>query len=98
MAPATTANVSAAEDESSERASERATPGTEGSEGLTPGLLTPNPLDEEGMGEENEETVHSVKSRVYRLSKGDEEGGPKWGVLGTGNCSLAHCAEQPVND
>ncbi|KAF8973064.1 hypothetical protein BDZ97DRAFT_1912650 [Flammula alnicola] len=63
--------------------SERGTPAVDDGS-ATPGLLTPNPLDEEGAGEENEETVHGVKSKAYYLSKPDAEGGAKWLQLGSG--------------
>jgi nucleoporin NUP2 len=56
-----------------------------------PGLLTPNPHDEEGTGEENEETVHAVKVKAYRMKKADEEGGPGWAELGMGRYSLFFC-------
>lgn len=46
------------------------------------GMFGPNPHDEEGVGEEDEETVHSVKSKVYKMKKeGDKT---SWTELGTG--------------
>ncbi|KAF9529239.1 hypothetical protein CPB83DRAFT_852916 [Crepidotus variabilis] len=57
--------------------------GSESKEG-TPGLLTPNPHDEEGAGEENEETTHAVKLKAYRMKKADEQGGSGWSELGMG--------------
>ncbi len=56
-----------------------------------PGLLTPNPHDEEGTGEENEETVHAVKLKAYRMKKADEEGGSGWAELGLGTYSSFFC-------
>lgn len=56
-----------------------------------PGLLTPNPHDGEGTGEENEETVHAVKLKAYRMKRADEQGGPGWAELGMGKHSLFFC-------
>jgi nucleoporin NUP2 len=47
------------------------------------GLLGSSPHDEEGEGEEQEDTVYSVKLRVFRL-KTKEEGGPGWAEMGNG--------------
>lgn len=60
--------------------------GSQGSEpkDFLPGLLTPNPHDEEGAGEENEVTVHAVKLKAYRMKKADEQGGSGWAELGMG--------------
>ncbi|KDR75152.1 hypothetical protein GALMADRAFT_249087 [Galerina marginata CBS 339.88] len=69
--------------------SERATPAAEGAEATSDSAEPPhilsshNPHDDEGEGEENEETIHNVKSKVYRLSKA-EDGSVKWVVLGSG--------------
>jgi len=76
------------ERESQETITEDGTADT-GSEGTerkepVPGLLTPNPHDEEGAGEENEETVHAVKLKAYRMRKASEQGGSGWGELGIG--------------
>jgi nucleoporin NUP2 len=39
--------------------------------------------DEDGQGEEEEETIHQVRAKVYKLVK--EEGGPrKWECMGIG--------------
>ncbi|KAJ4468116.1 hypothetical protein J3R30DRAFT_1674957 [Lentinula aciculospora] len=46
-------------------------------------LLGVNPHDEEGEGEENEETVHFVRSKVFRMKK-VEEGTSGWAEMGTG--------------
>ncbi|KAG5638453.1 hypothetical protein H0H81_012518 [Sphagnurus paluster] len=46
------------------------------------GLNTKSPHDEEGEGEEQEETVHAVKLKAFRLSKG--ESGSSWLELGYG--------------
>jgi len=43
-----------------------------------------NPHDEEGPGEENEETLHAVRLKAYRMKKADEKGGPGWAELGSG--------------
>jgi len=43
-----------------------------------------NPHDEEGQGEEDEVTVHSVKCKAYRMKKADEKGGPGWVEVGYG--------------
>ncbi|KAK7035465.1 hypothetical protein VNI00_011758 [Paramarasmius palmivorus] len=54
----------------------------EGSGEVATGMFGANPHDEEGEGEEEEDTVHSVKSKVYRMKKeGDKTG---WADLGTG--------------
>ncbi|KAF9478814.1 hypothetical protein BDN70DRAFT_879519 [Pholiota conissans] len=71
--------VSAEENTVEGESSERGTPATE--EG-TPGLLSSNPL-EEGAGEENEETVHAVKAKAFKLIK-DSEGAGKWAPQGIG--------------
>ncbi|TEB38348.1 hypothetical protein FA13DRAFT_1761541 [Coprinellus micaceus] len=47
-------------------------------------MLGVNPHDEEGEGEEDEKTVHSIKSKVYRMRKADEKGGPGWVEAGHG--------------
>jgi len=46
------------------------------------GRLGTSEYDEEGEGEEDEETTHAIKSKVYRLMKTGEEA--KWGDLGVG--------------
>jgi len=38
--------------------------------------------DQEGVGEEDEETTHSVKCKVYKLNKAD--GGAGWADMGVG--------------
>ncbi|RXW21287.1 hypothetical protein EST38_g4576 [Candolleomyces aberdarensis] len=43
-----------------------------------------NPHDEEGEGEEEEESVHSIKSKAYRMKKADEKGGVGWVEIGYG--------------
>jgi nucleoporin NUP2 len=44
--------------------------------------------DEEGEGEENEETTHTTKSKVYKLVKdSSEDGKPGWKELGVGKCA-----------
>ncbi|KIK67144.1 hypothetical protein GYMLUDRAFT_238477 [Collybiopsis luxurians FD-317 M1] len=42
-----------------------------------------NPHDEEGEGEQDEETVHSIRSKAFRMKKA-EEGSAGWADLGTG--------------
>lgn len=66
-----------------EGAAETGSEGAEPKESL-PGLLTPNPHDEEGAGEENEETIHAVKLKAYRMRKASEQGGSGWAELGMG--------------
>ncbi|KAF8160750.1 hypothetical protein B0H34DRAFT_806238 [Crassisporium funariophilum] len=64
------------------------TPTTAGGDGETSGnnsgLLASNPHDEEGVGEENEDTIHAVKLKAYRMRKSDEKGGSGWAELGLG--------------
>lgn len=47
-------------------------------------MLGVNPHDEEGKGEEDEETVHAVKCKAFRMKKGDEKGGSGWIEVGHG--------------
>ncbi|KAJ3550000.1 hypothetical protein NMY22_g667 [Coprinellus aureogranulatus] len=47
-------------------------------------MLGVNPHDEEGEGEEEEETVHAIKSKAFRMKKADEKGGPGWVEIGYG--------------
>jgi len=47
-------------------------------------LASNNQHDEEGEGEEDEDTVHSVKLKAYRMRKADEKGGVGWVELGYG--------------
>ena len=47
-------------------------------EAKTPSLIGKNPHDEEGEGEEDEQTVHSVKLQVYRMQDN------AWANLGAG--------------
>ncbi|KAG5647036.1 hypothetical protein DXG03_001406 [Asterophora parasitica] len=47
------------------------------------GLNSKSPHDEEGEGEEDEETVHSAKLKAFRLSK-PESGPATWAELGIG--------------
>lgn len=63
-----------------------ATPQPEGErrDDAGPGLLGSNPHDEEGEGEEQEDTVYSVKLRAFRMKKEEEKGGPGWTELGYG--------------
>jgi nucleoporin NUP2 len=65
-------------------AAETGSEGAEPREPPLPGLLTPNPHDEEGVGEENEETVHAVKLKAYRMRRASEQGGSGWAELGMG--------------
>jgi len=51
---------------------------------VNPGLLGSNPHDEEGEGEEQEDTIYSVKLRAFRLKKPEEKGGSGWVELGYG--------------
>lgn len=67
------------------------TAGNSGADPATANLFAAgsNPHDEEGEGEENEETSHSIKAKAYRLTKAEEEGGSKWVTLGAGAFLLA---------
>ncbi|KAF5389401.1 hypothetical protein D9757_004262 [Collybiopsis confluens] len=46
-------------------------------------LFGKNPHDEEGEGEEDEQTVHFIRSKAFRMKKGDN-GSSGWADLGTG--------------
>ncbi|KAJ3749012.1 hypothetical protein DFH05DRAFT_1389340 [Lentinula detonsa] len=46
-------------------------------------LFGVNPHDEEGEGEQNEETLHAIRSKAFRMKKADE-GSSGWADLGTG--------------
>ncbi|KAJ3827303.1 hypothetical protein EV361DRAFT_909383 [Lentinula raphanica] len=46
-------------------------------------LFGVNPHDEEGEGEENEETLHAIRSKAFRMQK-DDKGASGWADLGTG--------------
>ncbi|KAI0315467.1 hypothetical protein OF83DRAFT_1173796 [Amylostereum chailletii] len=61
------------------------TPATEGSQDSDAGpqLLSPTAFEKEGQGEEDEETTHEVKAKVYKLTK-DKEGKQDWSELGVG--------------
>jgi nucleoporin NUP2 len=48
------------------------------------GLFGTSPHDEEGEGEEEEDTIYSAKLRAFRLKKEDEAGGSGWVELGYG--------------
>ncbi|KAF8070678.1 hypothetical protein FPV67DRAFT_1448373 [Lyophyllum atratum] len=50
----------------------------------TSGLLAKNPHDEEGEGEEQEDTIHAIKLKAFRLRKADEKEGSPWLELGFG--------------
>lgn len=52
-------------------------------------MLGKNPNDEEGEGEEGEETVHAIKLKAYKMTKKDENGnGGGWNELGHGSLVL----------
>lgn len=57
-----------------------------GGEEDTPKMLQNNPHDEEGAGEEEEETVYTARAKVYKLVKGTESS--KWADLGVGMLRL----------
>ncbi|KAJ8077197.1 hypothetical protein AAF712_004094 [Marasmius tenuissimus] len=57
-----------------------------GEDGVAMGMFGSNPHDGNGEGEENEDTVHSVKSKVYKMKK--EDGKSSWADLGTGLLKL----------
>ncbi|TFK44340.1 hypothetical protein BDQ12DRAFT_672813 [Crucibulum laeve] len=48
------------------------------------GLNVVNPHELEGKGEEDEDTVHAIKAKAYRLRTADEKGGAGWLDLGVG--------------
>jgi len=52
----------------------------------TPKMLQNNPHDEEGAGEEDEETVYTVRAKVYKLIKSSESS--KWADMGVGMLRL----------
>ncbi|KAF8236616.1 hypothetical protein L208DRAFT_1390760 [Tricholoma matsutake] len=79
------ASSDAVESRSSE--SKEVTPQPEGDhrdDAASVGILGNNPHDEEGEGEEQEDTVYSIKLRAFRLKKAEEPGGPGWVELGYG--------------
>ena len=87
LQPKTAVSEEKAADDATEReGSEQAT--TEGggeSSGSTSNLLAAhNPHDEEGEGEENEISVHSIRVKAYRMKKADAKGNPGWADLGFG--------------
>ena len=43
--------------------------------------------DQEGEGEEHEETTHEIRSKVYKMTK-DKEGKAQWGDMGVGMLRL----------
>ena len=43
--------------------------------------------DQEGEGEEHEETKHEIRSKVYKMTK-DKEGKAQWGDMGVGMLRL----------
>ena len=49
-------------------------------------LLPSHTHDEEGEGEEDEETTHAVRCKVFRLSKSEDK--TEWKDLGVGSSSL----------
>ncbi|KAL0578286.1 hypothetical protein V5O48_003697 [Marasmius crinis-equi] len=55
-------------------------------DGVATGIFGSSPHDGEGEGEENEDTIHSVKSKVYKMKK--EGGTTSWAELGTGFLKL----------
>jgi nucleoporin NUP2 len=52
-------------------------------------VLGANPHDEEGEGEEEEETIHGIKSKAYRMKKADEKGGVGWVEIGYGESCIS---------
>ncbi|RDX41788.1 hypothetical protein OH76DRAFT_1422896 [Lentinus brumalis] len=79
---------------------------TEGETGTsaegTPAPDTNGPLlsamsehDKEGEGEEDEETVHAIRSKVYKMTK-DKEGNAQWGDMGVGVLRLKKHKETGV--
>jgi nucleoporin NUP2 len=49
-------------------------------------MMATNPHDEEGEGEEDEETLHHVRTKVFKLHK--STGTTKWVTAGLGKCLL----------
>lgn len=60
---------------------------SEGDENKTGFSISSSNHDEEGEGEENEETLHSTRVKVYRLKK-NAEGAQAWADMGVGEASL----------
>ncbi|KAM6502075.1 hypothetical protein JOM56_002052 [Amanita muscaria] len=61
---------------------------TEGDEAAKVGVSSPTAHDVEGEGEEEEETIHSVRLKAHRMRKADEKGGQAWVELGVGYLRL----------
>ncbi|KAG5734464.1 Nucleoporin nup61 [Termitomyces sp. T112] len=66
--------------EDSDEGTQSQTDGVVTEDGL--GLITKNPHDEEGKGEEDEDTVHDARLRVFKLHETDS--GSSWTDLGIG--------------
>jgi len=58
--------------------------GGDGSEADRPQLSSTSVHDEEGEGEEDEETTHSIRSKVYRFQKKEPDAEGKWIDIGIG--------------
>lgn len=58
-------------------------PGEAGDQPPPPLLASSSVHDQEGEGEEDEVTVHEIRSKVYKMTK-DKEGKAQWGDLGVG--------------
>lgn len=56
--------------------------GAEGERDEAAKLMPTRTHDEEGEGEEGEETTHAVKAKVYKMLKTKDES--KWGDMGIG--------------
>lgn len=61
---------------------------TEGDDAAKVGVSSPTAHDVEGEGEEEEETIHSVRLKAHRMRKADEKGGQAWVELGVGYLRL----------
>jgi nucleoporin NUP2 len=71
------------------------TTGEEGEEVDHAKILSPVSVhDREGEGEEDEDTTHSVKCKVYKLNK--EEGGAGWSDMGIGERSTCLPSETAI--
>ncbi|TFK26495.1 hypothetical protein FA15DRAFT_276827 [Coprinopsis marcescibilis] len=84
--PSITKKDEGGNDESQGSQDSNAAGGAEGTDGTsTPtSVFGTSAHDEEGEGEEDEETVHVVKSKIYRMKKAEEKGGVGWVEIGSG--------------
>ncbi|KAG6850957.1 hypothetical protein H0H93_005826 [Arthromyces matolae] len=79
--PGTAAESSSSVEKNEDEAPEGSQTGSVTSEGSL-GLVTKNPHDEEGQGEENEDTIHESRVKIFRLDAKEEKS--SWTDLGVG--------------